>query len=67
MSGINVSKGLFRLWVFMTVLWVLFWTWFNLNGNPDNVFFGFFAPPICVLLLGLSIAWVIKGFKQSTQ
>ena len=93
----RIARGLFRLWVVASILWVLFvsvmtWqTWpldeerSGMTSAPTNdpEFEAWkaknriaerrdalvkgaviaFTPPVAVLLLGMSLMWVARGFR----
>ncbi len=61
-------NGWQRLWVVATVLWVLFYGALLAGGEIDSdkmlLFLAFvFLPPIGLYLLGLAMAWMIRGFR----
>lgn len=91
--NIRWGRGLFRVWIFFTVLWIAGSTWAQTRPPPPfNPFDKFdicddacleglsiarewqyaeratwvFAPPALVLLFGVSLGWVFRGFKPRT-
>jgi len=104
MTELNMAKGLFRIWIVLTVCWLSTSTFINyddvlatrpitaaefLSKESESTksfddFYKFakekhlmadwprrletakiiFLPPLCLLILGLMFAWIIKGFKE---
>ena len=67
MIKMNITLGMWRLWVFLSVCWVIMLVWDQQRRFLDwdrDFFLNLFGWPIAVLLLGLGIGWVVKGFKR---
>ena len=73
-NAINVRRGLFRLWLVLSVLWIGFvviWIGLNVNdwSDPAALFqviaFISLVPIGFVLALGLAIIWTFRGFQRN--
>ena len=56
--ALRVARGLFRLWLVLSVLWI---------GGVVFVRHGILlalVPPAFVLALGLALVWASKGFRE---
>jgi hypothetical protein len=70
---LNWRRGLFRVWVLMSVAWLMGWTIYlimhGLQGGLQTTadFLELpvllFGPPIALLLFGLAAGWALRGFK----
>jgi hypothetical protein len=87
-NSVNWRKGLFRAWLFLSLVWtivvvifsVLLFRIENLRLNPE---FGDLVPvtfeqvilisivsllpPLALLILGHSLAWIVKGFMHHSD
>jgi len=67
MKQLQLKKGLFRLWIVVSVFWVCY----SINSFVPyafdllEVFFVLILPPVILLILGKSIFWIFKGFVKS--
>ena len=66
MKSINITRGLFRLWIVVSTLWVML----AISGGilTDEPFYGFLVaiiPPPIVFTLGIALVWALKGFNPS--
>ena len=69
---VNVRRGLFRLWLGVSGLWVVlvggtFW-FIGLPAREDAaniVVFFVLVPPLVLLALGYFLVWVAKGFQNN--
>lgn len=70
---INWRRGLFRVWVLISVAWLMGWIIFlimvGLQGGLQTagdfleIPVLLFGPPIALLLLGIAAGWAFRGFK----
>lgn len=70
---INLRRGLFRVWVLLSVAWLMGWTihlimqglqgGLQTTGDFLEIPVLLFGPPIALLLFGLAAGWAIRGFK----
>jgi hypothetical protein len=70
---INWRRGLFRVWVLMSVAWLMGWTIFLImvgiqgriqtTGDFLEIPVLLFGPPVALLLFGLAARWALYGFK----
>jgi hypothetical protein len=65
-------RGLFRLWVMASVIWVVAVIALFLPaalGEDLHGWFGLAAfvvlPPVLLLMLGRTLGWVLSGFRQA--
>ena len=65
-------RGLFRLWVAASVIWVVAVVTLSLPatlGEDLHDWFGLGAfvvlPPVLLLMLGRTLSWVLSGFRQA--
>jgi hypothetical protein len=76
MTEQQLKKGLFRLWIVVSVCWVSYWHLYTLACTPESftraytshfgeTFCIIFLPPVILLILGKSIFWIARGFKKS--
>jgi hypothetical protein len=54
---VNLRRGLFRLWLLLSAIWIVFWSW---QGNILNDMAFYLGPPVLIGLIG----WVTTGFKS---
>jgi hypothetical protein len=68
----KVARGLFRLWLILSVLWIggvvlLMWTEFPDDSaiwfRQASVFALLPLPPAFVLVLGSALVWAFRGFR----
>lgn len=74
-AEMNWKRGLFRIWILVSVGWIMGWTIYLLlegvqgslstRGDFIEVPILLFAPPIALWLFGLAAAWAIRGFDPS--
>jgi len=75
MIKMNITLGLWRLWVLLTVCWAISIGIIKYDANRATVEIWFwswakeyaawiFIPPLGLLLLGLGIGWVVNGFRR---
>jgi hypothetical protein len=67
MIKMNITLGMWRFWVVLSVCWVLLLVWDQQRRFLDwdrDFFLNLFGWPIAFLLLGLGIGWVVKGFRR---
>jgi hypothetical protein len=75
--ALRVARGLFRLWLVLSVLWigvVGVWTWLTVEnqwGGPPSieawvvvVVVLALVPPAFMLALGSALVWAFRGFRQ---
>lgn len=71
-TPINWRRGLFRVWVLMSVAWVMSWLIYLMvdilrNGyhgsDPITVPILLFGPPIALLIFGMAAGWAFRGFR----
>jgi hypothetical protein len=60
----NWTKGLFRLWIVVSALWIIFMLGFAAGENPNFWQFAL-IPPLAVLAVGAALVWAVKGFRKS--
>jgi hypothetical protein len=70
---INWRRGLFRVWVLVSVAWLMGWIIFLImvgiqgglqtTGDFLEIPVLLFGPPIALLLLGVAAGWAFRGFK----
>ena len=75
--AVNWRRGLFRVWLLLSVAWILGWiVYLVLEGIKGGFqsFGGFLAipvlligPPIALLLFGLVAGWAFRGFKPEND
>ena len=76
-TQVNWRRGLFRVWLLLSVAWILGWiVYLVLEGIKGGFqsFGGFLAipvlligPPIALLLFGLVAGWAFRGFKPDND
>jgi hypothetical protein len=69
---INLRRGLFRVWLLLSVAWLLGWgvylTMFGIRvgfksiGEILEIPVLLIGPPVALLLFGLMTGWAFKGF-----
>jgi hypothetical protein len=74
---LNLRRGLFRLWLLLTVGWIMGWTIYllmegiqgNLSTTRDflNVAVLLFGPPVALWIFGKATAWAIRGFEETDE
>lgn len=62
------KRGLFRLWIIFSALWVAPMWWLMADEDialplRDWILL-VLAPPLVVLVIGLSLAWALSGFSD---
>jgi hypothetical protein len=70
-EGRNVARGLFRLWLVVSVLYVILMVgdiW-NVSQRIGRIEWGHAAavlllPPIVVLAVGAAFVWAFQGFSR---
>jgi hypothetical protein len=70
---INWRRGLFRVWVLMSVAWLMGWTIYLImvgiqgrlqtSGDFLEIPVLLFGPPVALLLFGLAAGWAFRGFR----
>ena len=70
---INWRRGLFRVWVLMSVAWLMGWIIYlimqgiqgGLQTTADmlEVLVLLFGPPVALLFFGVAAGWAFRGFK----
>jgi hypothetical protein len=70
---INWRRGLYRVWVVMSIAWLMGWTIFLImhgiqgnirtTGDMLEIPVLLFGPPVALLLFGLAAGWAMRGFK----
>ena len=70
---INWRRGLFRVWVLMSVAWLMGWIIYLImvgiqggiqtTGDFLEIPVLLFGPPVALLLFGLAARWALYGFK----
>lgn len=64
------KRGLFRLWMVVSALWVIPLTLLIASEAPLDVYafrfliFVVFLPPVLVLAIGMALVWAIRGFSN---
>jgi hypothetical protein len=67
--ALRVARGLFRLWLVLSVLWiggVGIVAWLEWPSGDKAVFLWLlaFVPPAFLLALGSALVWASRGFRQ---
>jgi hypothetical protein len=65
------TRGLFRLWLVLSAMWVGFWGWpllymMNEWARPerhDAIIATLLIPPLIVLAIGAALVWAFRGFR----
>src|SRR5450432_2924568 len=69
---INWRRGMFRVWLLLSVAWLMGWLNYLLisaleRGIGRRAFFKvpvlLFGPPIALLIFGVAARWALRGFK----
>jgi hypothetical protein len=70
---INWRRGLFRVWVLVSVAWLMGWIIFLImvgiqgglrtTGDFLEIPVLLFGPPIALLLVGVAAGWAFRGFR----
>jgi hypothetical protein len=70
---INWRRGLYRVWVVMSIAWMMGWAIFLImhglqggiqtTGDVLEIPVVLFGPPIALLLFGVAAGWAMRGFK----
>ncbi len=70
---INWRRGLFRVWVLLSVAWLMGWIIFLImhglqgrlqtTGDFLEIPVLLFGPPVALLLFGVAAGWAFRGFK----
>jgi hypothetical protein len=58
-----MARGLFRLWIVGSGMWVVFLFMLADNGRLVEHMQLVVYPPLVVLALGTSLAWAARGFR----
>jgi len=71
-SDVNWKRGLLRIWMLISVGWIMGWTIYlvlegvqgslRTTGDFIEVPILLFAPPIALWLFGVAAAWAVRGF-----
>jgi len=70
--ALRVARGLFRLWLVLSVLWIgsvpfMPWLYHTPGAIGENLILGMsitaFFPPLFVLALGSALVWAFRGFR----
>jgi hypothetical protein len=64
---LNYRRGLFRLWVILSVLWIAGVAWVSgpdVYGHLQRGPWLAFLPPLALLVLGATIGWAFSGFRR---
>jgi hypothetical protein len=66
---VAVRRGLFRLWIVVTVCWIALVGWFasEVTGPDEFVYVAAlaFLPPGIVFALGAALVWTLSGFRRN--
>src|SRR5215470_16179586 len=72
-TPINWRRGMFRVWILMSVAWIMGWIiylilvglqgGFKVTGDVLAVPVLLFGPPVALLLFGFATGWAFRGFK----
>lgn len=70
---INWRRGLFRVWVLVSVAWLMGWIIYlimqRIQGGIQTtadvleVLVLLFGPPVALLVFGMAAGWAFRGFK----
>lgn len=75
-TPLNWRRGLFRVWILMSVGWIMGWTIYiileGVQGGMSTI--GdfvvvpilLFAPPIALWLFGQAAGWALRGFEADS-
>jgi hypothetical protein len=72
LARFNWRRGLFRIWLLLSVGWLMSWTnyliIYVLEGRFTKSDFLavpiiLFAPPVALLIFGISARWAFRGFR----
>ena len=70
-APLNWRRGLFRVWLLVSVGWIMGWTIFlileGVQGRQAGlieVAILLFAPPIALSIFGWATAWALRGFES---
>jgi hypothetical protein len=73
-APLNSRRGLFRVWLLLSVGWVMGWTiylmiegiqgGFSTRGDWITVPIVLFAPPVALWIFGSAAAWALRGFTD---
>ena len=59
----SVMGGWTRLWIALSVPWVLVFGTAGLMGAGNNLVWPFaFVPPLLLYAIGLTVRWIARGF-----
>jgi hypothetical protein len=71
--AVNWRRGMFRIWILLSVAWIMGWIiyliMFGLQGGFKElgdylvIPVVLIGPPIALLLFGLAAGWAFRGFK----
>ncbi len=69
---LNVRRGMFRIWILLSVAWIMGWSIELIMRGIQGGFTTFndflvlpvllVGPPIALLLFGMATAWAFRGF-----
>ena len=74
LAPLNWRRGLFRVWLLVSVGWTLGWTIYlilegvqgRISTQADLIVAAIllFAPPVALWIFGLATAWALQGFES---
>lgn len=69
---INLKRGLVRIWVGISGLWIAFCGMMAFFDPPRSdqlagVAAVVLGPPVVLFILGRAAAWILQGFRQSPE
>jgi hypothetical protein len=63
----GVIGGWTRLWIALSVPWVLFFGTFGLMGAANDLIWPFtVVPPMLLYATGLTVRWIARGFLENS-
>jgi hypothetical protein len=72
-TPVNWRRGLFRVWLLITVAWVMSWVLYLIVDEIRTGFRGsdmmtvpvlLIGPPVALLIFGMATGWAFRGFKS---
>jgi hypothetical protein len=72
LASFNWRRGLFRMWLLLSVGWVMSWTVYLIMYVLQGRFSGsdflaipviLFGPPVALLFFGIVTRWAFRGFQ----
>jgi hypothetical protein len=70
---VNWRRGMFRVWILLSVAWIMGWVihltvyglqgGFKLTGDFLAIPVLLFGPPVALLLFGFAAGWAFRGFR----